>query len=84
MPVRSSSSPMRRSPGIHTVPPPVIGAEAAPTLVATKVMIKHRSGAARMIDPSEYNFGLQTANLRPTPVKATPSTGDASLSASIY
>jgi hypothetical protein len=84
LPVRSSST-IRRSPSIHPVPPPpVIGAEAAPTLVASKVMIKHRSGAARMIDPSEYNFGLQTANLRPTPVKATPSTGEASLSASIY
>ncbi len=46
----------------------LVPAEAAPsTLVATKVMIKHQSGEARMVNLSEYNLGLQTAHLRSTP-----------------
>ncbi len=40
---------------------------APSTLVATKVMIKHQSGEARMVNLSEYNLGLQTAHLRSTP-----------------
>ena len=36
-------------------------------LVASKVMIKHQSGEARMVNLSEYNLGLQTAHLRSTP-----------------
>ena len=40
------------------------------SMVATKVMIKHQSGEARMVNLSEYNLGLQTAHLRSTP--ATP------------
>ncbi len=46
--------------------------EPLPTapMVATKVMIKHQSGAARMVNLSEYNLGLQTAHFRSTP--ATP------------
>jgi hypothetical protein len=42
------------------------------TSAATKVMIKHQSGEARMVNLSEYNLGLQTAHLRSAP--ATPQT----------
>ena len=40
-------------------------------VVATKVMIKSRTGEARMVNLSEYNLGLQTAHLRSTPKAAT-------------
>ncbi len=60
----------------------VVPATAVPaTLVATKVMIKHRSGEARMVNLSEYNLGLQTAHLRSTPV--TPRTEQTAM-ANIY
>ncbi len=45
----------------------VAAAPAPSTMVATKVMIKHQSGEARMVNLSEYNLGLQTAHLRSTP-----------------
>jgi hypothetical protein len=40
-------------------------------VVTTKVMIKSRSGEARMVNLSEYNLGLQTAQLRAMPKAAT-------------
>jgi hypothetical protein len=50
-----------------------VTAPPAPSaMVANKVMIKHRSGEARMVNLSEYNLGLQTAHLRSTP--ASPRT----------
>ena len=59
------------------LPPP----SAPATLVATKVMIKHQSGEARMVNLSEYNLGLQTAHLRSTP--ASPPTVQTAM-ANIY
>ena len=52
------------------------------TMVASKVMIKHQSGEARMVNLSEYNLGLQTAHLRQTP--ATKSNRVESAMANIY
>ena len=49
-----------------TVPnTPAAGAEIA----TSKVMIKHQSGEARMVNLSEYNLGLQTAHLRSAQTK---------------
>lgn len=45
----------------------IVNTPAPSTLMATKVMIKHQSGEARMVNLSEYNLGLQTAHLRSTP-----------------
>ena len=57
---------------IHPVQPasPSVPVETA-KMVATKVMIKSRSGEARMVNLSEYNLGLQTAHLRSTPKAVT-------------
>lgn len=52
------------------------------TMVASKVMIKHQSGEARMVNLSEYNLGLQTAHLRQAPV--TKSNRVESAMANIY
>lgn len=43
-------------------------------VVASKVMIKDQNGAARMVNLSEYNLGLQTAHLRPAQPRTAPPT----------
>ena len=45
-------------------------------VVATKVMIKHQNGEARMVYPAEYNLGLQTAHYRPAAPKASPNSNE--------
>ena len=51
-------------------------------LMATKtIIIKHRSGEARVVNLSEYNLGLQTASLRTTP---TSKPVDTTLATNIY
>jgi hypothetical protein len=54
-----------------TVKPEALVEPPQPTdanLAGTRtVIIKHRSGEARVVNLSEYNLGLQTANLRATP-----------------
>ncbi|HEX4946585.1 MAG TPA: hypothetical protein VFZ34_07985 [Blastocatellia bacterium] len=68
----------------HAVPAPSAAAPETAGLVATKVMIKHRSGEARMVNLSEYNLGLQTAQIRPTPAKANPNTVETAAVTNIY
>lgn len=59
---------------VHAVQPssPFVPVEIT-RMAAAKVMIKSRSGEARMVNLSEYNLGLQTAHLRATPKAATNS-----------
>ena len=55
-----------------------------PGAIATRtVIIKHRSGEARVVNLSEYNLGLQAASLRTAPANVTPSK-EAAFAANIY
>lgn len=62
---------------------PVKESENPPTIATRTVIIKHRSGEARVVNLSEYNLGLQTASLRTSPPNVTPSK-EAAFAANIY
>ena len=61
-----------------------ISSPEVPSAIATRtVIIKHRSGEARMVNLSEYNLGLQSASLRSTPATVVPSK-EAAFASNIY
>lgn len=65
-------------------PAPVTPRATETDLAATKtIIIKHRSGEARVVNLSEYNLGLQTASLRATPAKANVK-AESAFAANIY
>lgn len=57
--------------------------ENSGTIATRTVIIKHRSGEARMVNLSEYNLGLQTASIRTVSASAA-NKADATFAANIY
>jgi hypothetical protein len=66
--------------------PSLVEPEKQPEILAAgtprTVIIKHRSGEARVVNLSEYNLGLQTASVRATPITTTNK--EAALAANIF
>lgn len=81
--VNNPTPPRVKNRGGHTsgtiTPVPTQESET-PAIATRTVIIKHRSGEARIVNLSEYNLGLQTASLR---TNAAPNKAD-TFAANIY